>query len=107
MPSISSVPCRLQLEEAKLFRAQSQNVMAINLAMYISQNYHSNEEASDAYRLIGKWLAETRSSKLGLNLILCNVLMPDSLSCDFPCFGVKLQLKNNFGEVFETSSLYC
>ncbi|KAK7317181.1 hypothetical protein RJT34_01188 [Clitoria ternatea] len=51
-----------RLEEAKLFRAQSQNVMAINLAVYISQNYQSNEEASDVYRLIGKWLAETRSS---------------------------------------------
>ncbi|KAH1111940.1 hypothetical protein GYH30_010343 [Glycine max] len=58
----SSVYWLGRLEEAKLFRAQSQNVMAINLAMYISQNYHSNEEASDAYRLIGKWLAETRSS---------------------------------------------
>ncbi|XP_027942226.1 serine/threonine-protein kinase ATM [Vigna unguiculata] len=51
-----------RLEEAKLFRAQGQNVMAINLAMYISQNYRSNEEASDAFRLVGKWLAETRSS---------------------------------------------
>ncbi|RDY13102.1 Serine/threonine-protein kinase ATM, partial [Mucuna pruriens] len=51
-----------RLEEAKLFRAQGQNVMAINLAMYISENYCSNEEASDVYRLIGKWLAETRSS---------------------------------------------
>ncbi|XP_068483746.1 serine/threonine-protein kinase ATM isoform X2 [Phaseolus vulgaris] len=51
-----------RLEEAKLFRAQGQNVMAINLAMYISQNYRSDEEASDAFRLIGKWLAETRSS---------------------------------------------
>ncbi|KAL2340901.1 hypothetical protein Fmac_008841 [Flemingia macrophylla] len=51
-----------RLEEAKLFRAQGQNVMAINLAMYVSQNYRSNEEASDVYRLIGKWLAETRSS---------------------------------------------
>ncbi|KAG5035608.1 hypothetical protein JHK87_010518 [Glycine soja] len=46
----SSVYWLGRLEEAKLFRAQSQNVMAINLAMYISQNYHSNEEASDAYR---------------------------------------------------------
>ncbi|XP_054822230.1 serine/threonine-protein kinase ATM-like isoform X1 [Prosopis cineraria] len=36
--------------------------MAINLAMYISGNYGSNNEASDVYRLIGKWLAETRSS---------------------------------------------
>ncbi|XP_052731785.1 serine/threonine-protein kinase ATM isoform X6 [Vigna angularis] len=51
-----------RLEEAKLFRAQGQNVIAINLAMYISQNYRSNEEASDAFRLVGKWLAETRSS---------------------------------------------
>ncbi|KAK7350621.1 hypothetical protein VNO77_09440 [Canavalia gladiata] len=51
-----------RLEEAKLFLAQGQNVTAINLAMYISQNYRSNKEASDVYRLIGKWLAETRSS---------------------------------------------
>ncbi|XP_050879903.1 serine/threonine-protein kinase ATM isoform X2 [Lathyrus oleraceus] len=51
-----------RIEEAKLFRAQGQNEMAINLGMYISQNYQSNEEASDVYRLIGKWLAETRSS---------------------------------------------
>ncbi|CAI8597663.1 unnamed protein product [Vicia faba] len=50
------------IEEAKLFRAQGQNEMAINLGMYISQNYQSNEGASDLYRLIGKWLAETRSS---------------------------------------------
>lgn len=61
---MSNVPSVLQLEEAKLFRAQGQNVMAVNLAMYISQNYSSNEEASDVYRLIGKWLAESRSSKL-------------------------------------------
>ncbi|XP_024634126.2 serine/threonine-protein kinase ATM isoform X1 [Medicago truncatula] len=52
----------VQIEEAKLFRAQGQNEMAINLGMYISQNYQSNEEVSDVYRLIGKWLAEIRSS---------------------------------------------
>jgi hypothetical protein len=46
------------------FRAHDQNEMAINLGLYISQNYQSNEEVSDVYRLIGKWLAETRSSKL-------------------------------------------
>nr|XP_012571741.1 serine/threonine-protein kinase ATM isoform X3 [Cicer arietinum] len=51
-----------RIEEAKLFRAQGQNEMAINLGMYISQNYQCNKEASDVYRLIGKWLAETRSS---------------------------------------------
>ncbi|MED6180993.1 hypothetical protein PIB30_015216 [Stylosanthes scabra] len=51
-----------RLEEAKLFRAQGQHEMAINLAMYISQGCHSDEEASNVYRLIGKWLAETRSS---------------------------------------------
>ena len=55
---------QLQLEEAKLLRAQGQHEMAINLAKYISQNYESIEEASDVHRLIGKWLAETRSSKL-------------------------------------------
>ena len=52
-----------QLEEAKLLRAQGQHEMAINLAKYISENYQLNEEASDVYRLVGKWLAETRSSK--------------------------------------------
>ncbi|KAA8540818.1 hypothetical protein F0562_024781 [Nyssa sinensis] len=51
-----------RLEEAKLLRAQGQIEMAINLAKYISQNYQSSEEASDVYRLVGKWLAETRSS---------------------------------------------
>ncbi|XP_059644264.1 serine/threonine-protein kinase ATM [Cornus florida] len=51
-----------RLEEAKLLRAQGQIDMAINLAKYISQNYQSSEEASDVYRLVGKWLAETRSS---------------------------------------------
>lgn len=52
-----------QLEEAKLLRAQGQHEMAINLAKYISQNSQLNEEASNVYRLVGKWLAETRSSK--------------------------------------------
>jgi hypothetical protein len=59
-----------QIEEAKLFRAQGQNEMAVNLGIYISENYQS--EASDVYRLIGKWLAETRSSKLMNKLILFN-----------------------------------
>ncbi|KAL6997151.1 non-specific serine,threonine protein kinase [Sarracenia purpurea var. burkii] len=51
-----------RLEEAKLLRAQGQHEMAINLAKYISQNYQSNEVISDVYRLVGKWLAESRSS---------------------------------------------
>ncbi|GLT47213.1 hypothetical protein SLA2020_209240 [Shorea laevis] len=51
-----------RLEEAKLLRAQGQHEMAISLGKYISENYKLNEEASDVYRLIGKWLAETRSS---------------------------------------------
>ncbi|XP_044477149.1 serine/threonine-protein kinase ATM isoform X3 [Mangifera indica] len=51
-----------RLEEAKLLRAQDQHEMAINLAKYISENYQLNEEASDVHRLVGKWLAETRSS---------------------------------------------
>ncbi|KAG6746015.1 hypothetical protein POTOM_050526 [Populus tomentosa] len=51
-----------RLEEAKLLRAQGQLEMAISLAKYISQNCHSNQEGSDVYRLVGKWLAETRSS---------------------------------------------
>ncbi|XP_031372225.1 serine/threonine-protein kinase ATM isoform X2 [Punica granatum] len=51
-----------RLEEAKLLRAQGQNEMAISLANYISQNSTLYETSSDVYRLIGKWLAETRSS---------------------------------------------
>lgn len=51
-----------RLEEAKLLRAQGQNEMAISLAKYISENFPLDEKASDVYRLIGKWLAETRSS---------------------------------------------
>ncbi|XP_045816356.1 serine/threonine-protein kinase ATM isoform X4 [Trifolium pratense] len=51
-----------RIEEAKLFRAQGQNEMAINLGIYISKENKTNEETSDIYRLIGKWLAETRSS---------------------------------------------
>lgn len=52
-----------QLEEAKLLRAQGQHEMAINLARYILHQYQLNEEAANVYRLVGKWLAETRSSK--------------------------------------------
>ncbi|CAK9137605.1 unnamed protein product [Ilex paraguariensis] len=51
-----------RLEEAKLLRAQGQHEMAINLAKYISQHCQLNGEVADVYRLIGKWLAETRSS---------------------------------------------
>ncbi|XP_019197259.1 PREDICTED: serine/threonine-protein kinase ATM isoform X3 [Ipomoea nil] len=51
-----------RLEEAKLLRAQGQHQAAINLAKYIAQNYQFNVDASDVFRLIGKWLAETRSS---------------------------------------------
>ncbi|CAA0826719.1 ataxia-telangiectasia mutated, partial [Striga hermonthica] len=51
-----------RLEEAKLLRAQGQHEMAINLANYISQNQQLKEEAPDVFRLVGKWLAETRSS---------------------------------------------
>ncbi|KAI3454494.1 hypothetical protein Pfo_011157 [Paulownia fortunei] len=51
-----------RLEEAKLLRAQGQHEMAINLADYISQNHRLKEEAPDVFRLVGKWLAETRSS---------------------------------------------
>ncbi|KAJ6760715.1 SERINE/THREONINE-PROTEIN KINASE ATM [Salix purpurea] len=63
-----------RLEEAKLLRAQGQHEMAISLAKYISQNCHSNEESSDVYRLVGKWLAETRSSNS--RTILENYLKP-------------------------------
>nr|XP_029123739.1 serine/threonine-protein kinase ATM isoform X3 [Elaeis guineensis] len=51
-----------RVEEAKLLRAQGQHEMAINLARYILQNYSQGEEISNVYRLVGKWLAETRSS---------------------------------------------
>ncbi|XP_023765032.1 serine/threonine-protein kinase ATM isoform X1 [Lactuca sativa] len=51
-----------RVEEAKLLRAQGQHEMAINLAKYISENRKMNEAAADVYRLVGKWLAETRSS---------------------------------------------
>ncbi|KAK8518220.1 hypothetical protein V6N13_027695 [Hibiscus sabdariffa] len=51
-----------RLEEAKLLRAQGQHEMAISLGKYILQTYRLNNEASDVYRLVGKWLAETRSS---------------------------------------------
>ncbi|XP_073145738.1 serine/threonine-protein kinase ATM isoform X3 [Henckelia pumila] len=51
-----------RLEEAKLLRAQGQHEMAINLADHISQNCRLKEDAADVFRLVGKWLAETRSS---------------------------------------------
>ncbi|KAB2013879.1 hypothetical protein ES319_D09G187000v1 [Gossypium barbadense] len=51
-----------RLEEAKLLRAQGQREMAIGLGKYILQTNRLDEEASDVYRLVGKWLAETRSS---------------------------------------------
>ncbi|CAH1451498.1 unnamed protein product [Lactuca virosa] len=50
------------VEEAKLLWAQGQHEMVINLAKYISENRKMNEAAADVYRLVGKWLAETRSS---------------------------------------------
>ncbi|KAF7136371.1 hypothetical protein RHSIM_Rhsim08G0157900 [Rhododendron simsii] len=51
-----------KLEEAKPLRAQGQHEMAINLAKYISQNHQSSEVISDVYRLVGKCIAESRSS---------------------------------------------
>ncbi|XP_048500072.1 serine/threonine-protein kinase ATM isoform X3 [Beta vulgaris subsp. vulgaris] len=51
-----------RLEEAKLLRAQGRQEMAINLAKYIADENQSSEEASEVHRLVGKWLAETRSS---------------------------------------------
>jgi len=58
----------LQLEEAKLLRAQGQQLMAINLGKYIAEQMQSNEESSDVHRLVGKWLAETRTSKFVVQL---------------------------------------
>lgn len=37
--------------------------MAINLAIYILENYQLAEEASNVNRLVGKWLVESRSSR--------------------------------------------
>ncbi|GMH31457.1 hypothetical protein Nepgr_033300 [Nepenthes gracilis] len=51
-----------RLEEAKLLRVQGQHQMAINLAKYIAEHNKLNGEGSDVYRLVGKWLAESRSS---------------------------------------------
>ncbi|KAJ1684822.1 hypothetical protein LUZ63_016212 [Rhynchospora breviuscula] len=51
-----------RLEEAKLLRAEGQHGMAVSLGRYIIQNYPRGEEISNVYRLVGKWLAETRSS---------------------------------------------
>ncbi|CAL4957640.1 unnamed protein product [Urochloa decumbens] len=51
-----------RLEEAKLLRAQGQHDMAISLGKYILQNHSDKKDISDVYRLVGKWLAETRSS---------------------------------------------
>uniref|UniRef100_J3KVN7 Serine/threonine-protein kinase ATM n=1 Tax=Oryza brachyantha TaxID=4533 RepID=J3KVN7_ORYBR len=51
-----------KLEEAKLLRAQGQHDMAISLGKYILKNHPDKKDISDVYRLVGKWLAETRSS---------------------------------------------
>uniref|UniRef100_A0A0D9UVU7 Serine/threonine-protein kinase ATM n=1 Tax=Leersia perrieri TaxID=77586 RepID=A0A0D9UVU7_9ORYZ len=51
-----------KLEEAKLLRAQGQHDMAISLGKYILKNHPDKKTISDVYRLVGKWLAETRSS---------------------------------------------
>lgn len=51
-----------KLEEAKLLRAQGQHDMAIGLGKYILQNHTDKKDITDVYRLVGKWLAETRSS---------------------------------------------
>ncbi|URE12214.1 FATC domain [Musa troglodytarum] len=59
---ISQIYFHGRLEEAKLLKAQGQHDMAINLARYILQNHSMGEEMSNVYRLVGKWLAETRSS---------------------------------------------
>ncbi|XP_064968170.1 serine/threonine-protein kinase ATM-like isoform X2 [Musa acuminata AAA Group] len=59
---ISQIYFHGRLEEAKLLKAQGRHDMAINLARYILQNHSMGEEMSNVYRLVGKWLAETRSS---------------------------------------------
>ncbi|KAL9265361.1 Serine/threonine-protein kinase ATM-like protein [Drosera capensis] len=51
-----------RLEEAKTLRDQGQHEMAINLGKYIAENNQIREESSEVHRLVGKWLAETRSS---------------------------------------------
>uniref|UniRef100_A0A0E0JD53 Serine/threonine-protein kinase ATM n=1 Tax=Oryza punctata TaxID=4537 RepID=A0A0E0JD53_ORYPU len=62
IPKFMSCPYTLQLEEAKLLRAQGQHDMAISLGKYILKNHPDKKNVSDVYRLVGKWLAETRSS---------------------------------------------
>jgi hypothetical protein len=37
--------------------------MAVSLGRYIIKNYPRGEDISNVYRLIGRWPAETRSSK--------------------------------------------
>ncbi|KAK3160101.1 hypothetical protein QOZ80_1BG0055200 [Eleusine coracana subsp. coracana] len=51
-----------RLEEAKLLRAQGQHDMAISLGKYLLQKHTYKKDMADVYRLVGKWLAETRSS---------------------------------------------
>lgn len=51
------------MEEAKLLRAQGQHDMAISLGKYLLQKHSDKKDIADVYRLVGKWLAETRSSK--------------------------------------------
>lgn len=54
--------------------------MAISLAKYVAEYSLSNEESSDVHRLVGKWLAETRSSKLLTNPILDLILALNRIS---------------------------
>lgn len=83
--------------------------MAISLAKYVAEYSLSNEESSDVHRLVGKWLAETRSSKLLINPILYLILALNRINTNFSFIrsGNGIQLKNYFGEVFETCSFIC
>lgn len=59
--------------------------MAINLAKYIADENQSSEEASEVHRLVGKWLAETRSSKSvikTMHVFLCIIMIdPIGILC--------------------------
>ncbi|KMZ64545.1 hypothetical protein ZOSMA_360G00070 [Zostera marina] len=51
-----------RIEEARVLWGQGQHELAINLAKYMLTNCQLEGEASNVYRLVGKWFAETHSS---------------------------------------------
>ncbi|KAI4341398.1 hypothetical protein MLD38_026128 [Melastoma candidum] len=80
-----------RLEEAKLLHAQGQKEMAISLAKFIAENSAMDDIAPDVHRLIGKWLAETRSSSS--RTILENYLKPAVSIAENSARGYKKSLE--------------